>query len=127
MKIFGIGTDIVNVNRIKKTNNKFIKRVFSNSEINYCEKKYNKFASYAKRFAAKEAFFKALGLGTYKDLTFKGITVVNNKYGKPSIKLNKSADKYVKKTIKSNKYNINLSISDDLPWAVAVVVISYNG
>ena len=127
MRIYGIGTDIVNINRIKKTNNKFIKRVFSNSEITYCENRYNKFASYAKRFAAKEAFFKALGSKPYKELTFKGIKVVNNKHGKPSIKLNKLADKHVKKTVKTKKYNINLSISDDLPWAVAVVVISYNG
>ncbi|HJO77462.1 MAG TPA: holo-ACP synthase, partial [Pelagibacteraceae bacterium] len=64
MKIFGIGTDIVNIKRmeksLKKYGNKFKNKIFSKNEISYCEKKKNSSASYAKRFAAKEALTKAL-------------------------------------------------------------------
>ena len=67
--IFGIGTDIVDISRFKKLfnkNKKFKNRIFSEKEIKYCESRMNKIASYSKRFAAKEAFSKALGLGISK-------------------------------------------------------------
>ena len=67
MKIFGIGTDIVNIDRIKRSikkhGNKFINKIFSKNEILYCMNKKNPIPYYAKRFAAKEAFSKALGTG----------------------------------------------------------------
>ena len=65
MNIFGIGTDIVNVNRIKKSlkNKNFLSRVFNSKEITKCKKNINIFNCYSKRFAAKEAFSKALGTG----------------------------------------------------------------
>ena len=67
MKIFGLGTDIVNIKRIEnllsKNGDNFKKRIFSTSEISYCEKKKNLASYYAKRYAAKEAFTKALGVG----------------------------------------------------------------
>ena len=74
--IFGIGTDIVDISRIKKIfnrNNKFKKRIFSAEEIKYCETKSNKISSYSKRFAAKEAFVKALGTGISQGISFNEI------------------------------------------------------
>ena len=130
MKIFGIGTDIVNIKRVEKSlklhGNKFKENIFSKNEIAYCEKKRNPSVFYAKRFAAKEALSKALGTGIRKNIKFKNIEVFNDHYGKPSIKLIGPVDKYLKLKIKKKKYNIFLSISDDKPWAQATVVISYN-
>ncbi len=130
MKIFGIGTDIVNIKRVEKSiklyGNKFKENIFSKSEIAYCERKKNPSAFYAKRFAAKEALSKALGTGIRKNIKFKNIEVTNDRYGRPSIKLIGSVNKYLKFKIKKKKYNIFLSISDDKPWAQATVVISYN-
>ena len=130
MKIFGIGTDIVNIKRMEKSlkrhGNKFKKRVFSEKEIDYCEKKKNSSAFYAKRFAAKEAFSKAMGTGIRKDLTLKNIEIINDKNGKPSIKLKGSVNVFLKKKIKNKKYNIYLSLSDDKPWAQATVIIPHN-
>tara|TARA_B100000749_G_scaffold42913_1_gene29646 strand:+ start:19 stop:411 length:393 start_codon:yes stop_codon:yes gene_type:complete len=129
MKIFGIGTDIVNIKRIKKIlkNNgtRFKNKIFSESEINYCEKKRDPGPFYAKRFAAKEAFTKALGTGIRKGINLKNIIIFNDVYGKPKIKLKGSTYNYLKKKIKSKKYNIHLSLSDDEPWAQATVIISY--
>ena len=130
MKIFGIGTDIVNIKRMEKSLNKygnnFKKRIFSKNEINYCENKKNPSSFYAKRFAAKEAFSKALGTGIKGNIIFKNIEILNNKKGKPSIKLKGYVDTFLKKKIKNKKYNIHLSLSDDKPWAQATVIISYN-
>ena len=129
MKIFGIGTDIVNIKRIKKIlkNNgtRFKNKIFSESEINYCEKKRDPGPFYAKRFAAKEAFSKALGTGIRKGINLKNIIIFNDVYGKPKIKLKGSTYNYLKKKIKSKKYNIYLSLADDKPWAQASVIISY--
>ena len=91
MIIFGIGTDIVNIKRmdlsLKKRGSTFKNRVFSKKEITYCENKKNSSAFYAKRFAAKEAFSKALGTGIRKGVNLKNIEVSNNVLGKPSISL----------------------------------------
>ena len=130
MKIFGIGTDIVNVRRMEKSlkryGNNFKSRIFSKDEIYYCESKKYPTAFYAKRYAAKEALSKALGVGIRKGINFKNIEVTNNSYGKPSIKLKGKVQNYLKRKIKSKKYYIYLSLSDDKPWAQATVIISYN-
>ena len=130
MKIFGIGTDIVNIKRLekslKKNGNNFKKRIFSEKEIVYCEKKKYPYSYFAKRFAAKEALSKALGTGIRKGINFKNIVISNDTFGKPSIKLNGSTEKFLKKKIKAKKYKIYLSLSDDKPWAQATVIISYN-
>ena len=129
MKIFGIGIDIVNIKRMKKilknNGSRFKNKIFSENEINYCEKKRDPGPFYAKRFAAKEAFTKALGTGIRKDINLKNIIIFNDVYGKPKIKLKGSTYNYFKKKIKSKKYNIYLSLSDDEPWAQATVIISY--
>ncbi len=128
MKILGIGTDIVNIKRIekilKKKETNFKKKIFSKNEIIYCEKKSNPYPFYAKRFAAKEAFSKALGTGINKDISFKNIHVLNNKKGKPYILLKGKTALYFKKKMKTKNYNIHLSLSDDIPWAQATVIIS---
>ena len=130
MKIFGIGTDIVNIKRMEKSlklrGNKFKNGIFSKNEIAYCEKKKNSGAFYAKRFAAKEALSKALGTGIRKGIKFKNIEISNDSYGKPFIRLKGAVNGYLKKKIKNKKYNIHLSLSDDKPWAQATVIISYN-
>ena len=129
MKIFGIGTDIVNIKRFekmsKKNKNVFISRVFSKSEINYCEKKKTPLSFYAKRFAAKEAVSKAMGTGIRKGVNFRNIEINNDKYGKPYIKLKGSTANFLKKKINNKKYSIHLSLSDDKPWAQATAIISY--
>jgi len=130
MKIFGIGTDIVNIKRMEKSLNKygnnFKKKIFSQNEIDYCENKKNPSSFYAKRFAAKEALSKALGTGIKGNIIFKNIEILNNKKGKPSIKLKGPVNSFLKKKVKNKKYDIHLSLSDDKPWAQATVIISYN-
>ena len=129
MKIFGLGTDIVNIKRLrkilKKNKNAFKSRIFSEREILYCDKRKNSASYYAKRYAAKEALSKALGTGIRKGINFKDIEIINNNYGKPLIKLKGQTADFLKKKIKSKKYSIYLSLSDDLPWAQATVIISY--
>ena len=130
MKIFRIGTDIVNIKRLEKSLKKngqtFKKRIFSEKEIKYCEKKKYPYSYFAKRFAAKEALSKALGTGIRKGINFKNIVISNDMLGKPTIELNGSTKEFLKKKIKAKKYKIYLSLSDDEPWAQATVIISYN-
>ena len=124
--IFGIGTDIVDISRIKKIfnrNNKFKKRIFSAEEIKYCETKSNKISSYSKRFAAKEAFVKALGTGISQGISFNEISVKNNKYGAPFIVL-LGKTKTIAKNLTKKKNKIYLSLSDEKKYAWAMVVIS---
>ena len=126
MKIYGIGTDIANINRIKKSlkNKNFIDRLFNINEIKKCNNQINKANCNAKRFAAKEAFSKAMGTGISKGINFNEIIVHNIKSGKPNIKLLGNTKKRVNKILNKKKYNIFLSLSDDKPFAVATVVIS---
>ena len=124
--IFGIGTDIVEINRIKKflkKNNQFKKKIFSTIEIKNCESSPNVCASYSKRFAAKEAFVKALGTGISKGISFNEISINNNKNGAPFIKLIGKTKTIVKILTKSKK-KIFLSLSDEKKYALAMVVIS---
>jgi len=126
MKIYGIGTDIANINRIKKSlkNKNFIDRLFSKNEVKKCNNQINKANCYAKRFAAKEAFSKAMGTGISRGINFNEIIVHNIKSGKPNIKLLGNTKKIVNKILNKKKFNIFLSLSDDKPFAVATVVIS---
>ena len=89
MSIFGIGTDIISIDRINKSlkNKNFLKRVFNEKEISKCKKTNKSINCFAKRFAAKEAFSKALGTGIAKGINFNEIIVLNKKSGKPYIDL----------------------------------------
>ena len=125
MKIFGIGTDIINIKRVEKSlkiyGNKFKENIFSKNEIAYCERKKNPSAFYAKRFAAKEALFKAIGVRN--KLQFKDIEVKNNPSGSPKFNIKGNSLKNLKKIFKNKKFKIHLSLSDDKPWAIASVII----
>ena len=128
MNIYCIGTDIVNINRIKnafkKNSNSFKKRIYTNFEIKRCERRKNKIECFAKRFAAKEAFSKALGTGISKGISFNEIIVLNEKSGKPYIKLINKTKKIVERKLKKKVYKISLSIADEKDYAVAFVTIS---
>ena len=125
MKIYGIGTDIVDINRIKKLlkNKKILNRLFNKVEILKCSKSINSNNCYAKRFAAKEAFSKALGTGISAGISFNEIIVLNEKNGKPFIELNGKTKTKVRNKIK-NEFKISLSLSDEKKYAVAFVTIS---
>ena len=124
MKLYGIGTDIVSVSRIQKSvkNRKFLERLFSKTEISRCSKLTNSNNCFAKRFAAKEAFSKALGTGFANGINFNEIVVTNEKNGKPLIKLKGKTMSIIKKKLKK-KIKINLSLSDEKKYALAFVTI----
>ena len=126
MEILGNGVDIIQNSRIKNLirNKKFILRVFSKNEINESKKTKNKANFFAKRFAAKEAFAKALGTGIAKGINFNEIIILNEKNGKPFIKLINKTKKNVEKKLKKKKYKISLSLTDEDNYAVAFVTLS---
>ena len=121
--IKGIGADIIEISRIKKAvieDSGFVTRLFSDEEIEYCNSKNRGEIHFAARFAAKEAFFKALGTGWRDGMKWQEISVKNDKLGKPEIKLKgKTLNIFKKKKMDS----ISLSISHTKEYAVAFVVI----
>jgi holo-[acyl-carrier protein] synthase len=125
MKILGIGVDIVENIRIHKSikNINFIKRVFSSSEILLAENITNTKSYYSKRFAAKEAFSKAIGTGIRDNLHFKDITIINNKLGKPSFVVTDKIKKIVKKQFRISSFDFFLSISDEKKYSIAYVIL----
>ena len=122
-KIFGAGIDLIEISRINKSikNKNFIDRIYSKSEIQQARSLKNKSSFFAKRFAAKEAFSKAIGTGISEGISFKEISVVNNIKGKPTIKLSGKTKSVVLKKIK--KARVHLSLSDEKNHAVAMVII----
>ena len=126
MSIYGIGSDIVNITRLKKAlkNKNFKKKIFSTNEVKIIENKVNRVASYAKRFAAKEAFSKALGTGISGGISFKDISINNDIKGKPYINLLGKTKTIVQLKIKK-KYKIFLTLTDEHKYAFAMVVITY--
>ena len=125
MQILGIGVDIVSNLRIKKSikNNSFINRVFSKSEIYQSKKTLNKSNYFSKRFAAKEAFMKALGTGFRFNVNFNDISVINNKEGKPELKITNNVKKLLINRHKVKKFNLFISLSDEKNYSIAFVVI----
>lgn len=120
--IIGIGTDIVEVTRIAKSIEKidFKEKVFSKTEILYCEAKKNKAESFAARFAAKEAYFKALGTGWRGGMAFNEVEIRNDELGKPSLHvLGKTAEISKEKNIKT----IHVSLSHTKETAMATVIL----
>ena len=127
--IVGIGSDIIEIERIEKIiykfGNRFIDRCFTKTEIMKSESKANKYASYAKRYAAKEACSKALGIGLAKGIKWKDIGVINDQNGKPNIELKGNALERFKFISPSNKeLSINLTLTDEKNLAYAMVIIS---
>tara|TARA_B100001059_G_scaffold233601_1_gene274013 strand:+ start:1083 stop:1463 length:381 start_codon:yes stop_codon:yes gene_type:complete len=125
MKIYGIGTDIVSVDRIKRSlkNKNFLKKLYNKREIAKCSKLINSINCYAKRFAAKEACSKALGTGISNGINFNEIIILNEKSGKPFIKLIGNTKKKINSKFKK-KMKISLSLSDEKKYAVTFVTIS---
>ena len=125
MKILGIGVDIIENKRIKKSiqNYKFKDRIFTSKEQKLSSSSVNKVSFFSKRFAAKEAFAKALGTGFRNNLNFKDIEVINDKYGKPHYTKNKKITKLVKKIFKVKNFNCFLSISDQKSYSTAFTII----
>ena len=125
--IYGNGIDIIEIYRIRRVinqyGNRFKKRCFSASEIERSEKRLNSVESYAKRYAAKEACAKALGTGLARGVFWKDIEVVNNKYGKPFIKLHGKAKKIFESINKTSSTQIEISLSDERKYAIANVTI----
>jgi len=125
MKIYGIGSDIISNIRIKKSlkNKKFLKRIFTMEEIKKGSKLKNKFMYFSKRFAAKEAFVKALGTGFRDNINFNSISILNDKKGKPYIKFEKSLNKKIKLLTKKKRLKVFLSLADEKDYSLAFVII----
>lgn len=120
--ILGIGTDLTEVQRMARSieNPAFLSKVFSSYEIAYCASRANCAESYAARFAAKEAFFKALGTGWRGGMAFHEVEVFNDELGKPAIRLLGSTLEYVRSREISH---IHVSLSHIRDVAMATVAL----
>lgn len=120
--IFGIGTDIVKISRLNSwiENQNLINRFFNEKEIVTEKSKQYLLEHYASRFAAKEAFVKAMGTG-FLNFEMKDIFVTNNELGKPILNVEKSALEFLKK--RCENFNIHLSLSHEKEYAIAFVII----
>ena len=125
MKILGIGVDIIQNNRIKNSikNHKFRDRIYSINELKLSTSSKNKIGYFSKRFAAKEAFAKALGTGFRNDLNFKDIEIMNDKFGKPYYSKTKKITQIIRKKFKVKNFNCFLSISDEKEYSTAFAII----
>ena len=125
MKILGIGVDIIENNRIKNSlkNTKFKKRIYTDNELRQYVLSKNKNNYFSKRFAAKEAFAKALGTGFRINLNFKDIEIIKDKKGKPGYIKTKKITKIIQKKFKVKNFNCFLSISDDKDYSTAFAII----
>ncbi|AQT42309.1 4'-phosphopantetheinyl transferase domain [Bartonella apihabitans] len=126
--ILGIGNDMIDIRRVEKTlarhGSRFTERIFTSVERIKSEGRKNRVASYAKRFAAKEACAKALGTGISRGVWWKDMGVVNLPSGKPTMELTNNAKRFLEKmTPEGHKAIIHLTITDDFPWAQAFVII----
>jgi holo-[acyl-carrier protein] synthase len=121
MAVISIGVDICDVQRIKNLEEnqhmRFLRKVYTNTEIEYCLKKVTKHTSLAARFAAKEAFLKALGTGLRSGLQWKEIEVINNDLGKPEFRFYGDTANII------GQRNVLLSLSHTEQNAIAFVVI----
>lgn len=126
--IIGLGSDLIDIRRIENSlarhGDRFVNRIFTEVEQAKSDKRRNRAASYAKRFAAKEACCKALGTGISKGVFWRDMGVVNDKNGKPTMKLTNGAAKRLAE-ITPNGYEpfVHVTITDDFPLAQAFVII----
>ena len=126
--IIGTGTDAISIPRIKrmkdKYGDKFLNRVFTSSEKEYCNRYNNASEHYAVRFAAKEATAKALGVGFGKELDWKDIVVSNDKRGKPFIVFRNAVAKKIKR--QGYKYHLSMAHSTDYATAISILELKSN-
>ena len=126
--IIGIGTDICNIERIERTlerfGDRFRNRVFTEIEQAKAERRKDTAGTYAKRWAAKEACSKALGTGLRMGIAWKDMAVTNRRSGQPVMHVTGwAADRLAELTPDGHKAVIHVTLTDDHPWAQAVVVI----
>jgi holo-[acyl-carrier protein] synthase len=126
--IIGLGNDMVDIRRIEKTlesyGDRFIDRIFTPIERAKSDRRANRAASYAKRFAAKEACSKALGTGFHAGVFWRDMGVVNDSLGKPTMHLTGgAAERLSKITPPGKQVVIHVTITDDHPYAQAIVII----
>ncbi len=127
--IYGIGTDLINAERVEKLLNKFgdkfLLKIFSNEEINNSKNSCNKAMYFSKRFAGKEAFWKAVSPNKENTLHFNEIEILSTENGKPYVNLIGKTKNRVSELEKSLncKFNFYISISDEKPNALAFVII----
>ena len=126
--IIGIGNDVIDIRRIEETLEKYGKRftarIFTEVEIRKSEKRHQRAASYAKRFAAKEACSKALGTGFRAGVFWKDMGVVNEASGKPTMQMTGGAKEHLDRiTPPGHAVRIHVTITDDFPYAHAFVMI----
>lgn len=127
--IIGLGSDLCSIERIEKSidrfGDRFIKRIFTDVERAKADRReLTRAATYAKRFAAKEACAKALGTGFRDGVFFRDLGVVNAKSGKPTLHLTGgAAERLHAITPPGHRAEIHLTLTDDHPWALAVVMI----
>jgi holo-[acyl-carrier protein] synthase len=127
--ILGVGNDLIDIRRIEKTleryGDRFTLRVFTEVERRKSEGRRQRAASYAKRFAAKEACAKALGTGLSQGVYWRDMGVVNLPSGRPTLRLTGGAAKVLKEmTPEGYEARIDLTLTDDFPLAAAIVIIS---
>jgi holo-[acyl-carrier protein] synthase len=127
--ILGLGNDIIDIRRIEQTleryGERFLNRVFTDTERRKSEARVGRAASYAKRFAAKEACAKALGTGLRKGVFWRDMGVVNLRSGRPTIVLTGGAAEQLRRiTPEGLEARVDVSLTDDFPLAQAIVVIS---
>ena len=125
MNIIGNGVDIVDNKRIEKLiiNNDFLRRIFTKNEIKISKSRKNKINFFAKRFAAKEAFVKALGTGFRDNINFSDIEIINGTNGKPKLKISHKIKQLIQKKFKTKKTNIYVSLSDEKKHSIAYVIL----
>jgi len=126
--IIGLGNDIVDIRRIEKAlerwGERFTMRSFTEVERRKSDRRAQRAASYAKRFAAKEACSKALGTGFSHGVFMKDLGVVNEPSGKPTMALTGGAKSHLERmTPKGTTARVHLTITDDYPYAQAIVII----
>lgn len=127
--IIGLGNDIIDIRRVEKTieryGDRFLSRVFTDAEREKSDRRAQRVASYAKRFAAKEACAKALGTGFSKGVFWRDMGVVNLPSGRPTLELTGGAAAVLQGlTPEGYELRIDLTITDDFPTAQAIVIIS---
>jgi len=121
--IFGIGIDLIEVERVAEKIGKkagFRELVFSKNEIEYCELRTNKYEHYAARFAAKEAFFKAIGTGWRDGTAFNEIEITNNENGKPELSFFGKTAEAIEK-MKLGKISVSLSHLKTMASAIVII------
>jgi len=127
--IIGLGNDIIDIRRVERTieryGERFLSRIFTETERLKSENRAGRAASYAKRFAAKEACAKALGTGFRQGVFWRDMGVVNLPSGRPTLQLTGGASRALQRlTPEGHEVRIDLSITDDFPTAQAIVIIS---